>query len=51
MGPKVMLAAKIVIDENTSVGEAVLLINELERKLKAAYPEIGWCFIEPDNTD
>jgi cation diffusion facilitator family transporter len=51
MGPKVMLAAKIVIDENTSVGEAVLLINELERNLKAAYPEIGWCFIEPDNTD
>ena len=51
MGPKIMLAAKIVIDENTSVGEAVLLINELERKLKAAYPEIGWCFIEPDNTD
>ena len=51
MGPKVMLAAKIVIDENTSVGEAVLLINELERKLKAAFPEIGWCFIEPDNTD
>jgi len=51
MGPKIMLAAKIVIDENTSVGEAVLLINELERKLKAAYPEIGWCFIELDNTD
>ncbi len=48
MGPKVMLAAKIVIDENVSVGQAVELINALERKLKQAHPEIGWCFIEPD---
>jgi len=51
MGPKVMLAAKILIDEDVTVGEAVKLINDLERKLKQAFPEIGWCFIEPDNVD
>ena len=49
MGPKIMLAAKILIDEDVPVGEAVELINDLERKLKQAFPEIGWCFIEPDN--
>ncbi len=49
MGPKVMLAAKILIDEDVRVGEAVEIINDLERKLKQAFPEIGWCFIEPDN--
>jgi divalent metal cation (Fe/Co/Zn/Cd) transporter len=51
MGPKVMLAAKIAINEEVTVGEAVVLINGLERKLKQAHPEIGWCFIEPDNLD
>jgi cation diffusion facilitator family transporter len=51
MGPKVMLAAKIELDPDISIGEAVNLINELEVKLKRAHPEIGWCFIEPDSTD
>jgi len=51
MGPKVMLAAKIAINEEVTVGEAVVLINGLERKLKQAHPEIGWCFIEPDTLD
>ena len=51
MGPKVMLAAKIAIAPDVTVGHAVTLINELERNLKSAFPEIGWCFIEPDNTD
>ncbi len=51
MGPKVMLAAKIELDPDLPVGEAVKLINELEVKLKQAHPEIGWCFIEPDIVD
>jgi cation diffusion facilitator family transporter len=51
MGPKVMLAAKIVIDPDMPLGKAVDLINELEVKLKQAHPEIGWCFIEPDFED
>ena len=51
MGPKVMLAAKIVIDEKATVATAVKLVNELEVKIKASHPEIKWCFIELDNTD
>lgn len=50
-GPKVMLAAKIKMDDNISLAEAVNHINALERDIKAAFPEVGWCFIEPDDTD
>ena len=51
MGPKVMLAAKIAMRRGLSIDEAVLRINELERRLKAEAPQIGWCFIEPDLED
>lgn len=51
MGPKIMLAAKISIRPGIPIEEAVAHINELERRLKAEVPQIGWCFIEPDNTD
>ena len=50
-GPRVMLAAKIKMDDNITVGEAAEHINALERNIKAAFPEVGWCFIEPDTTD
>jgi cation diffusion facilitator family transporter len=51
MGPQVMLAAKVKIRSELSIGEAVLKINELEKKLKQNHPEIGWSFIEPDLHD
>lgn len=51
MGPKVMLAAKIAMRRGLSIDEAVLRINELERRLKAEAPQIGWCFVEPDLED
>ncbi|MGI9308541.1 MAG: cation transporter dimerization domain-containing protein, partial [Gammaproteobacteria bacterium] len=51
MGPKVMLAAKIAIRPGTPIEDAVEHINSLERRLKNTIPEIGWCFIEPDNAD
>lgn len=51
MGPKVMLAAKIAMRRGLSIDEVVLRINELERRLKAEAPQIGWCFIEPDLED
>ena len=51
MGPQVMLAAKVKIRSDLSVGEAVARINKLEKRLKKNHPEIGWCFIEPDNCD
>jgi divalent metal cation (Fe/Co/Zn/Cd) transporter len=51
MGPQVMLAAKIHLQPQLPVGEAVTIINRLERRLKENHPQIGWCFIEPDDTD
>ncbi len=51
VGPKIMLAAKIRMPPDLPIAQAVEHINELERRMKAAFPEIGWCFIEPDVTD
>ncbi len=51
MGPKIMLAAKILVPAGMPTSEAVTHINALERRLKAEMPQIGWCFIEPDITD
>ena len=51
MGPQVMLAAKVKIRSELSIGEAVIKINELEKRLKQNHPEIGWSFIEPDLHD
>jgi cation diffusion facilitator family transporter len=50
-GPKVMLAAKIKMRAGLSLDEAVDCINRLERSIRAQFPEIGWCFIEPDVED
>jgi cation diffusion facilitator family transporter len=50
-GPKVVLAAKVKMKSGVSIDEAVERINELERSIKAGFPEVGWCFVEPDVTD
>ena len=50
-GPQVMLAAKIRMKAGMSVDHAVERINQLERQIKERFPEIGWCFIEPDVVD
>ncbi|MEE8307267.1 MAG: cation transporter dimerization domain-containing protein, partial [Gammaproteobacteria bacterium] len=50
-GPKVMLAAKVRMAPELSVPEAVRHINALEQRIKTEAPEIGWCFIEPDDSD
>lgn len=47
-GPHLMLAAKIEMDPALTIGQAVDHINALEVQLKAEFPEIRWCFIEPD---
>ena len=51
LGPQVMLAAKIRMKPELSIGEAVDHINRLEVRIKAKFPEVKWCFIEPDITD
>lgn len=51
MGPRVMLAAKIKLKPGIRIEEAVEAINALERRIHEQFPEIGWCFIEPDVED
>jgi cation diffusion facilitator family transporter len=51
MGPQVMLAAKVRMAPGLSIEEAVECINSLERNIKAKFPEVAWCFVEPDNAD
>jgi cation diffusion facilitator family transporter len=51
VGPQVMLAAKIQMRHGISIEAAVVSINALERRIKERFPEVGWCFIEPDFED
>jgi cation diffusion facilitator family transporter len=51
VGAKVMLAAKIKLRAGLSIEQAVAAINALERRIRAEFPEIGWCFMEPDVED
>jgi cation diffusion facilitator family transporter len=50
-GPQVMLAAKVKMKSGISIEEAVAHINQLERRIKSRFPEVAWCFIEPDTED
>jgi len=51
LGPDTMLAAKLKMNSELTIEEAVASINALERKLKARIPKLKWCFIEPDVKD
>jgi cation diffusion facilitator family transporter len=51
LGPQVMLAIKVRMTPGIAVEQAVELINGLERGIKAKFPEVAWCFVEPDVTD
>ncbi len=50
-GPQVMLAAKVQMRPGLSIEEAVARINDLETRIHQRFPEIAWCFIEPDDKD
>ncbi|MEO5761953.1 MAG: cation diffusion facilitator family transporter [Vicinamibacteria bacterium] len=50
-GPQVMLAAKVQMKAGMTIEEAVARINELEKRIHERFPEIAWCFIEPDDKD
>ena len=51
LGPQVMLAIKVRMTPGISIDRAVELINALERSIKARFPEVAWCFVEPDDAD
>lgn len=51
LGPQVMLAVKVRMTAGISVEKAVECLNALERAIKARFPEVKWCFVEPDVAD
>jgi cation diffusion facilitator family transporter len=51
MGPDVMLALKVKIKPGVPIETAVAHINALEQRIKSKFPEVAWCFVEPDVTD
>jgi len=51
LGPQVMLAIKVRMTPGISIEKAVDLLNGLERSIKVKFPEVAWCFVEPDITD
>lgn len=50
-GPDVMVSAKIRLDDRLELRDACEKINRLEAHLQERFPEILWCFMEPDITD
>lgn len=46
-----MLASKIRMRETMPVVDAARAINELERDIKLASPDIGWCIVKIDVED
>jgi cation diffusion facilitator family transporter len=51
MGPHVMLAVKVQMTPGCSIEQAVESLNRIERNIKAKFPEVAWCFVEPDVAD
>jgi cation diffusion facilitator family transporter len=51
MGPYTMLAAKLKLKSGIDIDTAVNDINALEARLKKRFPNLKWCFMEPDVID
>jgi divalent metal cation (Fe/Co/Zn/Cd) transporter len=51
LGPDVMLALKVRMKPGVSIETAVAHINALEQRVKSKFPEVAWCFVEPDVAD
>ena len=51
MGPQVMLAIKVRMRAGLSLNAAVASLNALEKRIKTKFPEVAWCFVEPDVAD
>jgi cation diffusion facilitator family transporter len=51
LGPDVMVAVKAVMAPQGSERGLVDAINRVERSLRESFPQIRWCFFEPDHSD
>jgi len=51
LGPDVMVAVKAVIKPQGGEREMIDAVNRVERSLRQAFPQLRWCFFEPDHSD
>ncbi len=51
LGNDVMVAVKAELSRDQSTKGVVDTINQVESDLKRAFPEVKWCFFEPDVAD
>lgn len=51
LGRDVMLAAKVAIRQYPNQTEMIEAVNRCEKRIKEAFPQIIWCFFEPDIRD
>jgi cation diffusion facilitator family transporter len=51
LGPDVMVAVKAVIKPQGGERQMVDAVNRVERSLRQAFPQLRWCFFEPDHSD
>ncbi|MFH0782503.1 MAG: cation diffusion facilitator family transporter [Pseudomonadota bacterium] len=51
LGRDVMLAVKVEMRQYSNQTEMIEAINSCEKRIKVAFPQIVWCFFEPDIRD
>jgi len=49
LGPQIMVTIKAQMTETNSVEKLIENINNCEKELKKAFPDVQWVFFEPDN--
>jgi len=51
LGPDMMVAVKAVMKPQGGEYQMIDAVNRVERSLRQAFPQLRWCFFEPDHTD
>ena len=51
LGPDVMVAVKAVMSPQGSDTALIDAINRVERSMRESFPQVRWCFFEPDHSD
>ena len=51
LGPDVMVAVKAVMKPQGNERAMIDAVNRVERSLRQAFPQLRWCFFEPDHAD
>ncbi len=51
LGNDVLVSAQVEMDQGVRAGELIAQINRIERELRRRFPDVRWCFFEPDVAD